>query len=223
MEEVEFLPMRPLELLPDTERMLSGDCFRDLLPEVSRRGPGAPWQFDGGYSASIRYTEEEIADEPILALSPAEYRTLRLHMQGMPRREIAQIEGITEMAVGMRLRKHRVKAAKARLMEGVDEELEALTGEALDVYRDAVRSSDLEMRLKAAEKIFKVNGKGVDQRKKSGEGDLSAAEFMGTLLKNIHSEINISVGLNDYERAATKSLDGNVRRISDAVDIEDSE
>jgi hypothetical protein len=223
IQEGELLVARLTMLLPDTMMMLTGGSFFDMLPLVSGVKRGAKRQFDGGYTKSIRYTQQEIADNPILALSPEEYRTLRLHMQGLGRRELAGILGITEVAVGLRLQKHRVKAAKARLLNEADEDLSSLVGEALDVYRKGLKASDIETRMKAADRIFKANGKGQDKVKDSGDSNMSPAQFMHTLLQNFETHINVDVKPIDYERPAQKSLDGYSGRCINGDDITDCE
>jgi hypothetical protein len=205
-------------ILPDTMMMLTGDTFMDMLPAVSGAKRGAKRQFDGGYSRSIRYSRDEIEKNPILALSPEEYRTLRLHMQGLGRGDIARILGITEVGVGLRLQKHRVKAAKARLLEEIDDDLSTLMTEAIDVYREGVRDRDFDIRLKAADRIFKANGKGLVQQTKQSNEDMSAHKFMSTILQ--HFEANINVNVNNE---STKSLEGNSGRIGYTIDAEDSE
>ena len=213
IEPAELLDAHLTMLLPDTIMMLSGESFRDMIPsKVAQR--------TSVYSDSIGYSRSEIEANPILALSPEEYKTLLLHMQGLKRGKIARILGITEVGVGMRLQKHRVKAAKARLLEEIDEDLSALVGEAVDVYRSGIKSTDAKIRLMAAKDILKANGRG---EVKSTEANSSPAQFMSTLLKNIDAKINVNVGLNDYEQPTEKSLDGHVGRVVDAECIADSE
>lgn len=221
-QAVDILDVHLTMLLPDTLMMLTGESFANMLPAVSYERRGAKKQWDGGYTHSIRYTREEIEADPFLALSPQEYKTLRLHMQGLSRGEIARILGITEVGVGLRLQKNRVKVAKARLLEEADEDLSSLVGEALDVYRTGLKARDLDMKMKAADRIMKFNGKGQEKKKDSGDQNMSPAEFMGTLLKNIDASINVNVGLNDYERPTTRTVDGHTGRVLDAEYSEDS-
>jgi len=218
IQEAELLDARLTMILPDTLMMLTGETFMDMLPAVSGAKRGPKTQFDGGYSRSIRYSEEEIRENPILALSPEEYRTLRLHMQGLGRRQMAAILGITEVGVGLRLQKHRVKAAKARLLAEIDEDLPALMSEALNVYRQGIKSSDIDTRMKAADRIFKANGKGLAQQSKPPGEDMSAHKFMSTILQHFEANINVSVN-----NESTKSLEGNSRGIGYTIDAEDSE
>jgi hypothetical protein len=223
VQEAELLNAKLTMLLPDTLMMLTGETFMDMLPAVSGVKRGAKKQFDGGYSPSIRYSREEIEENPILALSPEEYRTLRLHMQGLKRGQIAAILGITEMGVGLRLQKYRVKAAKARLLEEIDDDLSSLMTKAADVYRDGVTARDIETRMKAAERIFKINGKGSDKAKDSGDTNMSPAQFMSTLLQNFETKINVDVKPIDYERPTEKSLDGDGGRCINGDDFKDCE
>jgi hypothetical protein len=218
VQEAELLAARLTMLLPDTMMMLTGGSFLDMLPAVSGVKRGPKKQFDGGYSNSTRYSESEIRENPILALSPEEYRTLRLHMQGLGRREIAGILGITEVGVGLRLQKHRVKAAKARLLDEADEDLSSLVGEALDVYRKGLKASDIEVRMKAADRVFKANGKGAPGQPKQPNDEMTAHKFMSTILQNFEANINVSV---NHEPPI--SLEGNSRGIGYTIDAKDSE
>jgi hypothetical protein len=225
--EVDTFDVGTLELLPDTLMALSGASFGDMLPTVSKKG--AKTQMNSGYAPSIHFSEEDIAGNPILALTPIQYRTLRLHMQGWKPQQIAQYFGITEVAVNTRLRQKRVQAAKLHLLEELDEEMSGLMGTALDAYRDVVGpGNDKKLRLAAADRIFRLNGKGLAKAQdKSKDGDMSAAQFMKSLLENIETTINVDVNTRPADprsitgSAEAKPLDGDVRGFSDAADVED--
>jgi hypothetical protein len=230
MEVGEPFAVGPFELLPDTLMILSGAVFRDMLPAVSHGAKrGRKPRPNPGYANSVYLSQEEVDSNPVMTLSPAEYRTLRLHLQGWKTCDIAKFFRVTEAAIHMRLKQHRVRAAKAYLMESLDEDISSLMGGALEAYRDGVRKTeDIDTRIKAADRIFRLNGKGLAKREdKPKEGDMSAAQFMSSLLKNIDAKININVGNSDSRDitpdSETKSLDGHLRGSGYATDVEDCE
>lgn len=191
-----------IELLPDTEAILSGASIREMLPDLYQYSLGRPelGQTKGlprnPKHYSIYYSEEEIAKNKILDLSPREYRVLRLHLQGMRRCDIARIIGITEVGVGVILGRPRVKAVKAEKLVDLEDDISALQLKALNAYRTGLDNPDVEIQMKAADRVFKVSGK---ESKTQTKNTATASQLVSQVMQKFEQNITVNVQQNELK------------------------
>ncbi len=141
-----------------------------------------------GKHAPKAFTPEEIAENPFLGLQPKDKITLLMHLEGRSRGEIANELEISEQTVTTRLAKKSVKACLVRVKEGYEQDLHSLTGLATQAVREGLESSDLETKLRAADRVFKTTGR-FDRKVESQGG--TATDHINQVLAALQVNVNI--------------------------------
>ncbi len=128
-------------------------------------------------------------------LKPRHYRALFLHMNGARNQEIARMMGWSEVHVSIVLNDPLSQAFISQGMTDIDQEFRALLGPTVDVLKETLAHADPDIRLKAAEKVLRVNGK---FEKKADSGAVSAESLIRSLLEQaprnvIQKQVNIQI------------------------------
>lgn len=145
-----------------------------------------------GKHKTVGFTEEEIEENPTLALKPKDYQTVLLYMKGLSRRQIAKTLEVSEQTVTTRLSKPSVKGFLAQQKDVWTEDIHALTESAIDVLRDAM-DKDVEMhhRLMGADKVLRAN-------ERLGSTKPTAKEETATSqLQQVLNKLDITVNVNN--------------------------
>lgn len=149
---------------------------------------------NGAYSGNykgLKVSEKAKAENPFLGLSPQEYDTLNLYMQGLSRNQIANVLGISPQTIYERLGQPHVKECLMRLRASAGEDLHSLVGEATQVLRDAMSSEeDIETRLKGASQVFKVTGYS------NGSANASKPESAASQMQRVLEMLQVNVQVN---------------------------
>ncbi len=219
MEQEALLNIGDITLLPDTSLVLHGESFSSFLGNKeecpnygqTKRGRGRPLGSGGPPKRSIHYSAEEIENNPVLALSPELYRTLRLHIAGLSTSRIAEIlGGITEAAVRMRLNKYVVKRAKVACMANLDQDIQSLSFKALEVYREGIDHKDYDTRLKVADRVMKMNKlDGTKDAEGPSRKAMGAEEMIQQMINIKNLQVNVT-GTGAGERSEQKSANANI-------------
>lgn len=211
----ELLKIGDFELLSDITMMTDGTALRDMLLPVRKLVPqralsrkshngGRPTGTTGPSKINSVFTESEIAENPLLALSPEELLTLRLYMQGYAISWIARNLGQTETNIRWRLNKDHVREAKRYITAGHDEDMSALYGKAIAALQTGLDDHDKEHRLKCADRVLKAIGKdGVAGRNKKDSDELGGVEEMLSVVMETAKQ---SMGLENSGEASRKTL-----------------
>jgi len=150
---------------------------------------------NGAYSGNykgLKASAEEKALNPFLGLSPQEYDTLNLYMQGLSRNQIANVLGISPQTIYERLGQPHVRECILRLRASAGDDLHALVSEATQVLRDSMSSEEaIETRLKGASQVFKVTGYSTGTA--NAPKPESAASQMQRVLEML--QVNVQVNL----------------------------
>ncbi len=187
--EFQTLDIAPISLLPASIDHMDNVPFVDLYKEErtinGQTKLGRPLGTKNGEGRkSVHFSQAEIEANPTLALTPIQYRTLRLHMAGFGAGEMASILGITEVAVRCRLALPQVKAAKAKYLETVHEDIQAMVPDSLDIYREGLRHRNFDTKLKVADRIMKMNRlDGSYPDGNENKKDMSASEMVANMYK----------------------------------------
>jgi hypothetical protein len=105
----------------------------------------------------VQFSDTEVEENPVLGLSPKDYNTVLLHMEGMSRRDIASALQISEHTVTARLAKPAVREWVATQKDCWTEDIHALTESAITVLRDAMnKGEEMHHRLMGADKVLRV-------------------------------------------------------------------
>lgn len=94
-----------------------------------------------------------------IALTPRNRQVIALHLNGMRHAEIGQLVGLTPNRVTQILNSRAVKELLTDVYQIHDAELTALMGRSIDAVRGALDSRDHKHTLRAAEMVFKTQGK----------------------------------------------------------------
>ena len=208
----QLLKIPPISLLPLTSNFLDDVPFYDLakasVQNLDNKGcRGRPRGRIGmPPKESLHYSEEEIRKNPTLALTPVQYRTLRLHLAGMKVGEIAETLGITEAAVRVRLMKPAVKAAKAQALEALRDDVEALSFSALEVYREGLQHQSFEYKLKAADRVMKMNRLDGSYDRNAGNEKMDAEDLVSKMMA-------IQININNQLKGSSEEEKGEISSV----------
>lgn len=142
-----------------------------------------------GRHKAMSFSEEEIKDNPFLALDPKDMLTLIAHLEGRSRRQIAEDLEISEQTVTTRLSKSSVKACLISVKENYEQDLHSLTDLAVNAVRDGLDPDmDILTRLSSADRVFKATGR---FDKKTESKTETATDQMKEVLAALQVNINI--------------------------------
>lgn len=132
-------------------------------------------------------------------LKARHYRILFLHMEGMSQRNIATIFHLSECHVSLIINDPLSQDFIARGMHDLDGEFRALLGPTAGVLRETLGHPNPEIRLKAADKVLRINGK-FDKREDAVR--TTAEDLVRQLIAQVPStliekQVNIQVNNGD--------------------------
>jgi len=148
-----------------------------------------------GKHRAVRFSDTEVAERPVLAVQPKDYKTVLMYMQGLSRREIAELEGISEITVTQRLAKPEVKNFLAAQKENWTDDIHALTELAIQTLRDSQdRKQDMKNRLAGADKILRANDRlgGTKPTSKEETATTQLQQVLAHLEQRIEVNVNVS-------------------------------
>lgn len=143
----------------------------------------------------MKFTPEEIEANPYVGLSAGEIDVLTFYMQGHGRQWIAEALGISEQTVTSRLATKQVKICRMKLRDLASDELEDAITLAAQAVRDGLSSGqDIQTRLKASDRVFKVTGKYNDKpSEKTGAEDM-IQKMLSAIQTNVTVNVNTGGG-----------------------------
>ena len=167
---------------------------------------------NAGNYRPMEFTEEEVARNPFVGLSPGELEVLTPYLEGRGRREIAAMFGICEQTVTYRLSSEASKNCLKKLRDIAEEELEdAVSLSVLAIKDGLARTQDINIRLKAADRQLKVTGR-LNNDKPSGK--VGAEDMIQQMLAAIQVNVNVSTNTNSGERSEQKRVDSEQKKVS---------
>lgn len=92
-------------------------------------------------------------------LKPEHRQIIALHLKGHSNRDISFLMDRDEVTISRVLHDPLSEQLIQQHLAGVDKELDALTGLAIDALRDGLQQDDIRIRLKAADQTFHAQGK----------------------------------------------------------------
>lgn len=108
---------------------------------------------------------------------PRYWNVLALHMAGRGVREIQELTGYADSTIYGILKDERVIAVRQQLLKGLEDELEAMLGQAVGAIREAFTGVELPGDQKwATEQVFKLLGKYKDKAQGSTTINISAED-----------------------------------------------
>ena len=113
-------------------------------------------------------------------LSPEHKNMIILHLEGMPAHQIAEELGRSPGHVSSVLRSDLAQALINDYLSFADLEFQALYKLSIDAIRDALQDSDINVRLKAADRYLKTHGKD-----EGGKGKDSAEDVITRIMSMI--------------------------------------
>ena len=132
-------------------------------------------------SAEVVEIEKGRSAKPLNKLSAKHHKVIFLHLQGIRTTDIAQELGMTVAWCSTILNDPLAQEIIQEHQATARQELLALSGEAVNVQRNALKSKDERNRLKASETVLKANNL-IDGDADSGA---SVKDMMGEALKRI--------------------------------------
>lgn len=130
------------ELRPGEEQYLAGVSERRMVPVFEERG-----------------TQKVVAELLEAGVTPTEMRAIILHVQGVSRRKIMELTGMSTCTSTKLFSKAAVRKYIRAYMEDLDGQLESLYQLSISAVRDALVDPDMKIRLEAAKHMHKVLGK----------------------------------------------------------------
>lgn len=124
---------------------------------------------------------------PLKKLKPRHLQVIRLHLEGLPNRRVAQQLGMTDSQVSLILSDPLTRPILARASEQWDLEFDALYGLHLDALREGLQSGDVRDRIRAAS----VYGRERLERRKQDTGGSESAEDVIARMLQLNIQVNV--------------------------------
>lgn len=143
------------------------------------------------------HSEEEIEENPFLALSPKEMMTLEYHLDGLTSSEIAEKMGCAEQTAMMRMSRNHIQRCLAVVRNDNRNDMYSLLKESRSVLKDGLdKAQPFHLRLATAKEVHKVTGQyeaAREEKPESGEGEMMRF-LQGAKVNNLQVNIGASHG-----------------------------
>lgn len=97
--------------------------------------------------------------KPLKRLTPRHKNIIALHLRCLSHRDIAVVTGMSEVSVAETLKDSLSQEIISVYLGGMEEELQSLAPMAVDALRSGLGAGDIGVRLKAADRFFRVTGR----------------------------------------------------------------
>lgn len=130
--------------------------------------------------------------KPLKKLGPKHRELIRLHLMGHSNNDICHELGYTPGRLSVLLQDPLIRSVIDQGLRDYKNELEALTGQAVDGVRQGLHNSDLGMKLKAVDRFIKLRDNlGTSEQSETAE---DVAQKLLTRITNSNVQINFNQG-----------------------------